>query len=621
VEKTLVHWNRLPGDAWADFFAVDLDDAHFNGLEGVYVVWEGGAAPTAIGVGHGLIRDALKNLRADPSVAAYRGKVLFSTWAKVDKASLAGIARYLHAALKPRFGPTPAADAAAIQINLPGRGDQAPPDVPGPAPRQIYEDMLAPDAGTLDDKARQANQAAARAAAAAAAAAAAGRAAAEARAKRAKQVEKLALQTEFTALLAQNKTISKPTGFFGGNGKPVTNEDRLVVDSVHLILLEAVRMRASDIHLEPQDTILRVRYRIDGILEEVLQVSNDLNLRIVSNIRVMCGLDPEKISGGKPEDGRVSVKLEGNEADLRLSTFPTPFGDKAVLRVIPRSTKTTTLDELGLDQRAIDHLRALIYRPQGLIIVTGPTGSGKSTTLYAALHELNDAARNIVTLEDPIERKILGLTQGMIQPKQGFGFAEGLRAILRQDPNVIMVGEMRDQETAEIALSASLTGHLLLSTLHTVSALGAVNRMIDMGLEPFLVASALTAVTAQRLARTICSHCAHAQAPTPEELADIKARISQAGIAMPAGLMAGLKVGKGCEACRGTGYSGRILLFEVCVITPPLREAILRKGGVDELKEAARRGGMEPLLLDGLRKAAEGKTTLAEILRVVDAAD
>jgi type II secretory ATPase GspE/PulE/Tfp pilus assembly ATPase PilB-like protein len=635
----LVHWNRSQGDVWTEFFAVDFDDPHFDGLEGVFVVWQGGSAPAAISVGLGPLRKELKAQRSDPAFAAYRGKPLFVAWAKVEKVARAGVARYLYETLKPRTLMTVPA-ASPIEVNLPGRGEAAPPDVGAPPPRQTYEDMLAPDAGALDEDPESAAsrkaEAAARSEAAARGASAAraetavkeeasrAEAATKARAEAAVQAtaeEKLPLQPAFQKLLIAAKEIPK-AGFFGGTaGKPSPNEEKLIGDVVQLILHAALRVRASDIHLEPQESYLRVRFRIDGILEEVLRVRHNLNLRVVSNIRVTCSLDPEKGSGGKPEDGRVSVKIDGREADLRLSTFPTAFGDKAVLRVIPRSSKTATLDELGLEPASVDVLRGLLTRPQGLLIVTGPTGSGKSTTLYAALDSLNDSSRNIVTLEDPVERKVPGITQGMIQPRQGFGFAEGLRAILRQDPNVIMVGEIRDTETAEIALSAALTGHLLLTTLHTVSALGAVNRLIDMGLEPFLVASAITAVTAQRLARTVCTGCVEAYAPTAEELAEVGMRAVKAGVKVPDGFGRNLKRGAGCGVCRGTGYFGRVLLFEALVITPPLREAILRKGSVDDLRDAAARGGMEPLLLDGLRKAADGRTTLAEILRVVDSAD
>jgi type IV pilus assembly protein PilB len=679
-----VYWNRY-GDAWAEFFAVDLDDPHFDGLEGVLVVWRGGAQPAAIAVGHGPLRETLRALRTNAELESYRGETLLASWAKVERVARPGVARFLIENLKPRIAP-PAPSATAIDVNLPGRGENAPPDV-ATRPRQIYEDLMKPD-GTVDTdpsviaakKAAAAKAAAdakalaesmaaaearmeaearaaadARAVAAAKAEAdakaAAAKAEAEARAaaafaraeaaKRAEEarrlaeaaeaaeeakaraaaVAKLPLQGAFLELVAKAKVAPKPAGFFGANAKPTPEEDHLIVEVVNLLLRTALKLRASDIHLEPQEAHLRVRYRIDGILEEVLQVPHAHNLRVVSNVRVSCGLDPEKLSGGKPEDGRTSVKVEGSQADLRLSTFPTPFGDKAVLRLIPRKSKGASLDELGLDAPSVAVMRGLLARPQGLIIVTGPTGSGKTTTLYASLNELNDATRNIVTLEDPIELKIQGVNQGLIQPKQGFGFSEGLRSILRQDPNVIMVGEIRDQETAEIAMSAALTGHLLLTTLHTVSALGAVNRLLDMGLQPFLVASAVTAVTAQRLARTICPSCVRPQTPTPEQMAEVEARSRLAGIKIPDGLVRGLRSGAGCEDCRGTGFRGRVLIFETMISAPPLREVILRKGGIDDLRVAAVKCGMEPLILDGLRKAAEGRTTLAEILRVVDATD
>ncbi|MFI5345916.1 MAG: GspE/PulE family protein [Elusimicrobiota bacterium] len=646
-----IHWNQVQGGAWADFFAVNLDDPHFNALEGVFVAWQGGAAPAVIAVGQGPIREGLKELRAAPAIALYRGGTLFASWAKVEKVARPGVARYLIEALKPKISEA-APSTPPIEVNLPGRGDAAPADVEAPPPGQIYANLLAPESGEVkeDPSAVAAKKAAAAAAAAAEAARQTAEAARQAEASAAARVEialrndaavkteiaaaaraevtartsvvaNLQLQPAFNKMIAAAKEVPKAGFFGGGAAKPPPSAEKLVSDVVQMILLEALRMRASDIHLEPQELYLRVRYRIDGILEEVLQVPHDLNLRVVSNVRVQCSLDPEKLSGGKPEDGRVSVKLDGREADLRLSTFPTPYGDKAVLRVIPRATKTVTLDDLGLEPRSAELFRSVLSRPQGLIIVTGPTGSGKSNTMYAALHALNDATRNIVTLEDPIERKLAGVTQGMIQPKQGFGFAEGLRAILRQDPNVIMVGEIRDTETADIALSASMTGHLLLTTLHTVSALGAVGRLIDMGLEPFLVASALTAVTAQRLARAICPACAEPCAPTAEQLAEVEVRARKAAISVPDGLARNLKKGNGCDACRGTGYQGRLLIFEAVVVTPPLREVILAKGDIDHLRAAAARSGMEPLLLDGLRKAAAGRTTLAEILRVVDAAE
>jgi type II secretory ATPase GspE/PulE/Tfp pilus assembly ATPase PilB-like protein len=609
-----VYWNRAAEGGWAEFFALDLDDPHFNGVEGVFVIWQGGSAPVAIATGFGNIRDLLKARRADPAVATYKGKHVFVSWAKVETASMPGVARFLIETLKPAISaavPT----VPAIDINLLWRGEEAPSDISLPPPKQIRENTLTLESNSSEVRAKPVTQQTSLPVQPLAQAPKT-----NPPALRTNPV-KLALQPTFQELVTKAKEMPK-TGFFGGNSKPATtNEDKLVGDTVQLILQEAVHMRASDIHLEPQDALLRVRFRIDGILEEVLQIPYLLNLRVVSNVRVMCGLDPEKGSGGKPEDGRVSVKLETIDADLRLSTFPTPHGDKAVIRVIPRNTKTATLNELGLHTQPIDQLRALLHHPQGLIIVTGPTGSGKSTTLYAALHELNDTSRNIVTLEDPIERKLPGITQGTLLPKQGFGFADGLRAILRQDPNIIMVGEIRDTETAEIALSASLTGHLLLTTLHTISALGAVNRLIDMGLEPFLIASALTAVTAQRLARTICTDCSKPYEPTPLELADIEARAKNAGISLPSDLSQHLKKGTGCPQCRGTGYRGRVLIYEAAVVTAPLREAILRKSGTDDLRLAALKGGMEPMIIDGLRKVYDGRTTLTEILRVIDTSE
>ena len=401
-----------------------------------------------------------------------------------------------------------------------------------------------------------------------------------------------------------------------------TFKNPLVSQVLEVILGSALALRASDVHLEPLDSALRVRFRVDGILEEMMQIPASLNLRVVSHIRVTCGLDPERgIGTSKPEDARMSLSQEGIEVDLRLSTFPTPNGDKAVLRLIPRNTKVPALEEIGLEPKITEALRAVSTRPQGMFIVTGPTGSGKSTTLYTLLQQINSPSRNIVTLEDPIEKKIPGVNQGMIQPKAGFGFAEGLRAILRQDPNVIMVGEIRDLETAEIAVSASLTGHMIFTTLHTNSALGAITRLFDMGLEPFLIASALTAVSAQRLARKVCETCAQPYEPTAAEVAEVEHRVKSAGIRMPDSLLKSLKRGAGCGACRSSGYLGRTLLFEYVAISPALRALILKKAGLDDLRAAALKDGNDPLIADGLRKAAAGVISISEVFRVVDSTD
>ncbi|MDX6770312.1 MAG: GspE/PulE family protein [Elusimicrobiota bacterium] len=632
-----LYWNRCQGDAWGEFYSVDLDDKHFDGLEGVFVVWQGGAPPVPVCVGSGALREVMKERRVSPEVQPFRDKTLYVSWAKVEKVARPGVERYLYDALKPRVG-NGGPQATPVEVNLPGRGDPGKPDVAAAPPRMIYEDLLRADAGALEAAAKPPPPPPPPPPAPAPVPAPAVATAtpppqklpeappapkpAEPPKPAVAPLLTLALQKQFLEVVARHKQAAPKAGLFGGGGKADPEAEKMVLDVVQLIMSSAVKMKASDIHLEPLEQHLRVRFRLDGVLEEVMQAPHSLNMRIVSQIRVSCGLDPEKgVGTGKPEDGRMQVNVEGMEADLRLSTFPTPHGDKAVLRLIPRSSKVPALGELGLLPRSVDLIRSLIVRPQGMIIVTGPTGSGKSTTLYTALQTLNEPSRNIVTLEDPIEKKVPGISQGMIHPKSGFGFAEGLRAILRQDPNIIMVGEIRDLETAEIAMSASLTGHMVFTTLHTVSALGAITRLVDMGLEPFLIASALTAVFAQRLARRVCPDCAQPHQPTAEEVADLEDRARRAGVPVPAGLFTSLKKGAGCEKCRRTGYQGRLLLFEIATVGPALRQLILRKATLDEMRAAALKEGFEPLFLDGMRKAADGITSLAEIVRVVDVSD
>jgi|CXWL01.1.fsa_nt_gi type II secretory ATPase GspE/PulE/Tfp pilus assembly ATPase PilB-like protein len=611
-----VYWNRCEGDTWGELYAVDLKDPHFDKLEGVYMVWLGGSQPAAICAGSGLIRDEIAKRRSEPGILAMRDKSLLVTWAKVDTYSRAGVERWLLENLKPKF-PTALPGSVAVEVNLPGRPGTAVANTGAP-PKQIFEDLTRitvppPSAHTSGPKLGEhappaeppykmpANDTETR-------------------------LLRLPLQPLFIDLVKKSKEISKPGGgsggLFGGGGKPKPDEEKLVFETVQMILREAAKLRASDVHMEPLEASLRVRFRLDGILEEVLHVPNNLDLRVVSHIRVMCGLDPERgIGTSHPEDGRMAFHHDGMEADLRLSTFPTSWGDKAVLRLIPRAHKIPAINELGLSPKTAEALRQLATRPQGMFIVTGPTGSGKSTTLYTLLQTINSPSRNIVTLEDPIEKKIPGINQGLIQPKSGFGFAEGLRAIVRQDPNVIMVGEVRDLETAEIAVSASLTGHMLFTTLHTNSALGAITRLFDMGLEPFLIASALSAVSAQRLVRRVCMACAKPYKAPAAEAAEIEDRAKRAGVAVPPDLLSGLKIGAGCDVCRRTGYYDRILLFEFAAMTPALRQMILRKAPMEDLRASALQDGMEPMLVDGLRKAAEGVTSIAEVFRIVDASD
>ena len=609
-----VYWNRCQGDTWAELFAVDLNDPHFDGLEGVYMVWMGGSQPAAICAGSGLIREKLAERRNEPQIQGLKEKSLLVTWAKVDTISRTGVERWLLENLRPKLT-NPIPGSVAVEVNLPGRPSTAPRDA-GDGPRQSFEDLTKPDAeppATHTAGPKMAEPAAATPAPRPAGTPAPGE----------NPSLRLPLQPAFADLLAKAKSVKTGGGgLFGGGAKPKPEEEKLVSDTVQMILRHAAALKASDVHMEPLENALRVRFRVDGLLEEVLQIPNLYNLRVVSHIRVMCGLDPERgIGTSRPEDGRMAFNHEGMETDLRLSTFPTSYGDKSVLRLIPRSSKVPNIEDLGLASKTVEALKALATRPQGMFIVTGPTGSGKSTTLYTLLQSINTPSRNIVTLEDPIEKKIPGINQGMIQPKAGFGFAEGLRAILRQDPNVIMVGEIRDLETAEIAVSASLTGHMIFTTLHTNSALGAITRLFDMGLEPFLIASALTAVSAQRLARRVCQDCAQPYEATPAEAAEIEERVRKAGIKFPQGLMQGLKRGAGCEACRKSGYSGRVLLFEYTAITPNLRQLILKKAPMDELRLAALHDAMEPMILDGLRKAGEGITTISEVFRVVDSID
>jgi len=397
--------------------------------------------------------------------------------------------------------------------------------------------------------------------------------------------------------------------------------ENVIIQVVQLILEEAARIKASDIHLEPVEFRMRVRFRIDGMLEEMLVVPDTRRVPAIQRVRVMCGLDPEQgASTAKPQEGRMVVSVDGQDIDLRLSTFPTAYGDKAVLRLIYRSDEEPELSELGFPPVTTEKIRRLIQRPKGMIIITGPAGSGKSTTLYTMLQALNVPTRNIVTLEDPVEMKIPGLNQCTVFPRRGFTFADGLRSILRQDPNVIMVGEIRDSETAEIAMSASLTGHMLLTTLHTNSAAGAVTRLLDMGLEPYLIASAVTAVFAQRLIRQVCPDCRESYTPEKAVLEELRESSKRAGLREPLESIRFFR-GKGCDTCRGTGYKGRLMLVELLQQFPDFRQKVLEKATLEDIQLAAVSSGMDPLAAHGMRMVAEGKTTLEELFRVVGEQD
>ncbi len=390
-----------------------------------------------------------------------------------------------------------------------------------------------------------------------------------------------------------------------------------IAQIVSAILEQAIRIRASDVHIEPQIAETRVRYRVDGILQERLVLPRRLQEAVISRIKILADLkiDEKRV----PQDGRFNFKMGESEVDLRVSTLPTVHGEKVVMRLLKKSGGIPTLNELGLRGLALKHLETAIRRPHGVILVTGPTGSGKTTTLYSVLAILNNAKVNIMTLEDPVEYEIGGVNQVQINPAAGLTFATGLRSFLRQDPNIILVGEIRDQETAELAIQAALTGHLVFSTLHTNNAAGAIPRLIDLGAEPFLVASALNAVVGQRIARRLCPTCKEEYVPEEPVLVDLRRVV---GTLWPQDKPMVLYRGKGtvdgkqCESCGGSGYLGRLGVFEVFPITDAISKLTLTRAPMSEIEKQAIAEGMITMKQDGYLKALEGVTTIEEVLRV-----
>jgi general secretion pathway protein E len=379
-------------------------------------------------------------------------------------------------------------------------------------------------------------------------------------------------------------------------------EEAPIIRLLNALLLQAVKERASDIHIEPYEKVLDVRLRVDGILHKVLTPPKIIQDALISRIKIMSNLDiAEK---RLPQDGRIRLLLGGRDIDIRVSVIPTSHGERAVLRLLDRKQGLIGLWEVGFSREDEKKLEGHLQRPDGIILVTGPTGSGKTTTLYAALNRIHTEEKNIITVEDPIEYQLKGIGQIHVNPKIGLTFATGLRSILRQDPDVIMVGEIRDLETAEIAMQASLTGHLVLSTLHTNDAPSALVRLIDMGIEPFLVASSLTVVLAQRLVRTICPHCKISYNPSELELSYFR------------GPTAVLYRGEGCEKCKGKGYFGRTGIFELLVIDNEIRPMITDRIDSQSIKSHAISRGMKTLRQDGIEKVLKGITTLEEVLRV-----
>ncbi|MFZ5932794.1 MAG: GspE/PulE family protein [Patescibacteria group bacterium] len=385
-----------------------------------------------------------------------------------------------------------------------------------------------------------------------------------------------------------------------------------VAEIVSHILDFAMRARASDVHVEPEEAATRVRYRIDGILQEKLTIPKELHDSLVSRIKILSGMkiDEKRI----PQDGRFNFKAGENEVDLRVSSLPTTWGEKIVMRLLKKSGGVPELPELGLRGRGLKNLEDAILRPHGIIIICGPTGSGKTTTLYSVISRINTPKINIVTLEDPIEYKIPGVNQVQVNPAAGLTFASGLRSFLRQDPNVILVGEIRDKETADLAIQASLTGHLVFSTLHTNDASGALPRLLDMGAEPYLLASSMTAIVAQRVVRKIHDKCKVAYDPDPKILAEVKGVL---GPLWPQGRDGKFYKGEGKDAeCGGTGYFGRIGIFEVLPVTEKVGRLILERSAASDIEKVAREEGMITLKQDGYLKVVEGITSVEEVLRV-----
>src|SRR6266567_2768562 len=375
-----------------------------------------------------------------------------------------------------------------------------------------------------------------------------------------------------------------------------------VVRLVSLLIDEAVAAEASDIHIEPYEDRLRIRYRLDGILHDRESPPRRLQAALTSRIKLMAEMNIAERR--LPQDGRIRVSLHGRRVDIRVSTIPTVHGESIVMRLLDRASVFLPLEKLGFGSDTLKHFEALIQRPHGILLVTGPTGSGKTTTLYAALEKINSPDRKILTIEDPVEYQLAGVNQIPVRPKIGLSFGTGLRHIVRQDPDVIMVGEIRDLETAEIAIQAALTGHLVFSTLHTNDAPGAIPRLQDMGAEPYLIASVLEGVLAQRLVRRICATCRVSDTPSPADLGAL-------GIAGADGTR--LYRGRGCDECRGTGYRGRTGIYELFPITEEARSLILRRAPTRDVRRVAMEAGMVTLRLDGWAKACAGVTTVEEI--------
>jgi len=379
-----------------------------------------------------------------------------------------------------------------------------------------------------------------------------------------------------------------------------------VIKLVNLLLLQAIKDRASDLHIEPFGSMLRIRYRVDGVLREIPSPPKSLQLGLCSRLKVMSNLNISETR--LPQDGRIRLTIQGREVDLRVSTIPTVHGESIVMRILDKSMMMLGISQLGMTKNVLEQFMKLIHLPNGILLVTGPTGCGKTTTLYASVSEINSPEDKIITTEDPVEYELPGIVQININPKVGLTFAACLRSILRQDPDIILVGEVRDLETAQTAVQASLTGHLVFSTLHTNSAAGTITRLVDMGVEPFLITSTMEAVVGQRLIRTICPNCKRPYEPIPEEMGEFGVTREEVADIV-------FYKGGGCDECSFTGYKGRIGIFELLVITEEVRDLILRRASTDEIQAMALHLGMTSMRQDGWLKICLGLTTFEEVAR------
>jgi Type II secretory pathway, ATPase PulE/Tfp pilus assembly pathway, ATPase PilB len=383
------------------------------------------------------------------------------------------------------------------------------------------------------------------------------------------------------------------------------SEDAPVIKIVNLIMVQAIREKASDIHIEPYQRSLKLRYRVDGELTQAESPPKALQLAITSRIKILAGLDIAERR--LPQDGRFRIKVMGKDVDLRVSILPTSHGEKIVIRILDKTTLSGSLDQMGMDETTLVKFKKAIDAPHGMILVTGPTGSGKTTTLYSVLQELNNPQYNIVTVEDPIEYELAGVNQVAVRSDIGLDFASALRSILRQDPDIVMVGEIRDNETADIAVKAALTGHQVLSTLHTNDAAGAITRLDDMGIEPFLISSSVLMTCAQRLVRRVCTNCRDEFSPEPEMFEKLGLDSKKNPV---------FYRGSGCDRCKGRGYLGRMAIVEALPVSESIRRLIIKRASAAVIKNQAVTEGMKTLRMAGIDKAMEGVTTLEEVWRV-----